>query len=82
METGLQGDVSRCALSRFCLGLRPVMSRAGDRVRMVEMLRGPSDPYGTVTGFVEDDAMVDVMVRWDVGIEAALAPTSLVLAEE
>jgi hypothetical protein len=54
------------------------MFRVGDRVRMAAWLRGSSDPRGTVVGFVKDD---DVLVRWDVGMKAALGPRSLVSDE-
>ena len=60
--------------SRYCAAV----FRLGDRVRMAEWLRGPSDPQGTVVGFVKDD----VLVRWDVGMEAALGPHSLLLAAD
>ena len=46
----------------------------GDRVRLAIGAGGrSSEALGTVIGFDEDD----VMVRWDVGVERALAPASL-----
>jgi hypothetical protein len=45
---------------------------------MADWLRGPSDPQGTVVGFAKDD----VLVRWDVGMEAALSPHSLLWVDD
>jgi hypothetical protein len=48
----------------------------GNRVRLaVGGGRRSSEPLGTVIGVQADD----IMVRWDVGIERALAPGSLAL---
>ena len=48
--------------------------RKGDRVQLAEQFHvGLFKPVGTVIDFPEDD----VMVRWDTGLEAALAPWSL-----
>jgi hypothetical protein len=39
-------------------------------------------PRGTVVGFAKDDIVEgDVIVRWDSGLETALAPRSLTAAK-
>lgn len=46
----------------------------GDHVGLAERMRGGGwDPVGTVVGFADDD----VIVRWETGLETALAPWSL-----
>ena len=52
------------------------MFTVGDRVRLaIGTVGRSSEALGTVIGFDKDD----VMVRWDIGVERALAPASLSL---
>jgi len=58
----------------------------GDRVRLALPLGGRAlDPVGTVeatvnTALADGSSVQDVMVRWDTGLEAAVAPDHLRLA--
>lgn len=54
------------------------MFNVGDRVRLAERFRSNDlDPHGIVV----ESGDGDVVVRWDTGIEAALAPESLAAAD-
>ena len=58
----------------------------GDRVRLASDLRSHRlDPMGTVIGLVpyhlkDGSSVREVLVRWDTGVEVAVAPDRLVLA--
>ena len=73
-QRGLQGRNWQRLTRRYAPGVFGV----GDRVQLAEHFRSNDlDPHGIV---VESDRS-DVIVRWDTGIEAALAPESLAAAD-
>ena len=59
------------------------MFKLGQSVQLAEhLLASEVVPRGTVIGFAEGEIVGgDVIVRWDSGLEAALAPRSLVAAK-